>query len=197
MTNLENIKAKIKDFYQDHGQNLGEVRRDIIIEDMKSQEGQGFDCHSCPGFCCTYQYNSMMITPLEAFEILINLNFDNRITDELVKKLNNNAVSFRLDKEIWQKNTLLRRYYTCPFYKDEKLGCSLSVKLKPLGCLAFNSTEKEVSTTGKCETRPNVLTRQGKRNKGDFIILNKKIKKIFNIVWDKKPISTALLDFLT
>lgn len=196
MSKLENIKSKIQAIYSDKSASFGQNRRAAVIKAMRENESQGLNCESCQGYCCTYQYNSMMINPVEAFEILIDLNNMNRLDFDLIGLLKKNAREFRLDKEVWQKNTLLRRYYTCPFYMDQKLGCSLSVKLKPLGCLAFNSMKQGVSEPGFCETDETPLKKQEEINLREQIQIQKEIKEAFDITWDKKPIATALLDFL-
>lgn len=112
--------------------------RDQLIEKMAQLENRQISCAGCPGHCCTYKHNSMMITQVEARTIVDYL----KQTSDLAtveKKLQNCVEEFRLNYDlpgIGKKP--LRRTYTCPFFKGEALGCSLPFDIKPIGCLAFN-----------------------------------------------------------
>ena len=99
-------------------------RRENIIKAMQELESEGTDCSKCPGFCCTYYHNSMQVTPLEAIEILIDLIAQKRLNEELVNRLHENANNYRLNVEVTDgRGRVLRRNYTCPFFKDQNLGC--------------------------------------------------------------------------
>lgn len=172
-------------------------RRKILIEEMSSLEEQKKDCFNCSGMCCTYEFNSMLITPLECFEMLSYLIKENRVNSDLVEHLKANAVKYRLDKDFFSgKGRELRRYYTCPFFKNENKGCSISRSSKPYGCLGFNPLEKNVTSEGKCTSN---LENLEKRNL-DFIdkekLASSYLSDELGLYWEKKPIPVALLDFI-
>ncbi|HAZ11312.1 MAG: hypothetical protein A2X86_20460 [Bdellovibrionales bacterium GWA2_49_15] len=75
--------------------------------------------------------------------VLVNYLVSQKIDLSHVKKKCQATIQeFRLDKDIFVKaGTRLRRHYTCPFFTDHQLGCSIPPEFKPLGCLAFNPTE--------------------------------------------------------
>lgn len=172
-------------------------RRELLIETMSDLESKGTDCSNCPGFCCTYYHNSMQATPLEAIEVLIELIASERLDDELISKLKANAKKYRLDNEITDGHGhILRRFYTCPFFNDTHLGCSLSRGNKPYGCLAFNATEKNVSVEGKCSSQVELLETRDKEFCDKEHSLNDHLKSSLNLYWDKKPLPQALIELM-
>lgn len=177
------------------------TRRDILISSMSSLEKSGIHCANCPGTCCTSEANSMMITPLEALEIVNSLVPRLSIPDEkekLIAALKKSIDLYRLDKEIYtgKKNSqALRRYYTCPFFNNGSLGCGLSRKSKPYGCLAFNP--KTNNDNGKtCSSQTELLeTRQAEfQNYEDQ--LNFQIKTELKLTWEKQNIPMAILEMI-
>ena len=52
----------------------------IVYFSLCLSQNNGFSCKDCIGNCCTFSSNSMMISPLEAFDIL-NFHFFDQISD--------------------------------------------------------------------------------------------------------------------
>lgn len=173
------------------------ARRKNIIIAMQELENEGTDCSKCPGFCCTYYHNSMQVSPLEAIEILIDLVTQERLNEELIKSLHENAKNYRLNVEVTDgRGRVLRRNYTCPFFKDQNLGCSISLESKPYGCLGYNPTKKEVSSEGNCSSNLDQLNARSKVTEEFECRVNQELKSSFKLYWDKKPITTALLEII-
>jgi hypothetical protein len=171
-------------------------RRKILIDRMNQLETSGFDCRNCAGHCCTFTSNSMQITPLETIEILNWLTRSNLYNDETLNKLKSNVSEFRLDHYIGSKGrSLLRRTYTCPFFKGESLGCMIEKDSKPYGCLAFNSHHEIEKANEHCYSELNYLENREKKFIESENLINQKIKTHLNSEWDKLPIPLALLDF--
>ena len=171
------------------------LRRKKIIDKMKSLESKGRSCESCPGFCCTYTSNSMQISPLEALEIYQSLMEKGEWGPELIQKLEENVKEFRLDKELSMGNrNTIRRYYTCPFFKNGCLGCSLSLEIKPYGCLAFNPHKENITVEGFCSSDTSLLKERENKFALEEKKANEEIKKELGLTWDKWPIPMALLD---
>ena len=172
-------------------------RRAILIDEMFKLESEQKDCFSCSGMCCTYEFNSMLITPIECFELLNYLELEGRIDEDLFTKLNDYINDFRLDREIYLGNNReFRRYYTCPFFRDQNKGCSISRSAKPYGCLGFNPKERIVNSKGKCGSNQALL----EKRHHDFCASEKEandyLSKILGLYWEKKPIPVALREFL-
>lgn len=168
-------------------------RRKSINEAMSELIESGKDCRSCVGHCCTFEHNSMQVSPLEALDVYSHLLEAGRVTPELIEQLEENVSNFRLNIEplaIGKKT--LRRYYTCPFYQDHALGCSIDRDSKPYGCLAFNPTKEEVSQPGFCLSNSQVLSSQdqvfGESEQRD----NNLLKAELGIYWDKMNLPNAL-----
>jgi Fe-S-cluster containining protein len=173
-------------------------RRSLLIKDMQALETAGTDCSTCPGFCCTYYHNSMQVSPLEAIEILFDLMNQERLSHELVQRLEENAHKFRLNVEVTDgQGRILRRNYTCPFFKDQSLGCSLSLEHKPYGCLGFNPDKKGVSTEGNCSSNMDLLEQRAIEHEQIEQRVNEEIRTSLKLYWDKKPIPTALLELIS
>ena len=196
-----NSQIIIKNLIESEDYIATSSRRDVLISSMSALEKSGIHCANCPGTCCTSKSNSMMITPLEALEILNSLMPKLLIPEEkekLISALKNSISQFRLDKEIYtgKKNSqTLRRHYTCPFFNNGSLGCGLSRKSKPYGCLAFNP--KIHDDNGKtCSSQTELLeTRQAEfQNFEDQ--LNLKIKTELKINWEKQNIPMAVLEMI-
>lgn len=154
----------------------------------------GKNCFNCIGHCCTFEHNSMRVTPIEALDAFTYLEQNNRINKELVKDLEDCIKQYRLDKEILiGKGQELRRYYTCPFYKKDKLGCTIGKHHKPYGCLAFNPLENNVTTPGHCKSDQDILEQNAEQFKAEEKNLNTQLKEKYQIYWDKKDLPSAVL----
>lgn len=153
----------------------------------------GVDCMSCEGFCCTYAHNSMQATPLEALELFFYIVRKNRWNEELVSELKQNIKQFRLDYDISTGNgTSLRRYYTCPFFKEKR--CEISPSYKPYGCLAFNPLKAKVEVEGECESNLDLLKEREDKFFAAETLANDYIKNELKLYWDKLPIALALIE---
>jgi Fe-S-cluster containining protein len=171
-----------------------DLRRKILNQQMQKLISSGKDCFSCVGHCCTFEHNSMRVSPLEAMDVVNYLDKNNRINESLVKELEDCIRQFRLDKELFvRRDQELRRYYTCPFYKKDKLGCTIGKHHKPYGCLAFNPREEEVSVAGHCHSYSEVLEQRDDLYNAKEKQLNLKLKTDYQIYWDKKDLPSAVL----
>lgn len=168
------------------------TRRNDLIQRMAHLKDQEKTCNQCIGVCCTFEKNSMQITPLESLEMLYFLNQQNRINDTLKLELEQNIKNFRLDQHIsLKRGSLLRRYYTCPFYKNQSKGCSIDPEFKPYGCLAFNPIKSNEMTGDQCRSDTALLESIPEEI---HQTLNQKIKLDLNLTWDKLPIPVALIE---
>lgn len=169
-------------------------RRDPIRKEMESLILSGKNCFSCVGHCCTFLYNSMQVTPLEALDVYTYLHFENRINKDLVDLLKLCVKTYRLDVEIsLGRKGNLRKNYTCPFFIQGPRGCSISPSYKPYGCLGFNPMEKDVSEEGKCTSYTIVLEQREKIFFESEKSMNENLKENLNIYWDKENLPVALL----
>lgn len=170
-------------------------RREMIIMEMEKLKKRNIHCLSCSGICCTSVANSMLITPFEAVELYSYLNDEGRINGELLSGLRKNIEEFRLDKDFTQgKGSSLRKNYTCPFYKKGSKGCSIDPAAKPYGCLGFNPMEGQLIGDGGCESNIVILKKRATFFLKDEELVNDRLKKQFNLWWDKRAIPLALLD---
>lgn len=172
-------------------------RRQPLNSSMKELNDAGKDCSNCSGLCCTYAHNSMLITPLEALELYCYLQRKDRLNEDLFSKLNSNIKEFRLDKDlVIGRGREFRRNYTCPFYKDQSLGCSISPKHKPYGCLGFNSTVPGVNKAGFCKVYEDAHLEREQKFSDLESQANAKVMKDLNLYWDKKSIPVALIELI-
>ncbi len=189
---------KLTNFIKDVGyaEDTAQIRRKVLIEQMHQKISKQQDCFNCKGYCCTYSYNSMRVTPLEALDVYFYLLNKNLINQSLVKKLEKNIKDFRLDREVYiSGDKELRRYYTCPFYKTGAKGCGIGLGHKPYGCIAFMPYETNVSIPGKCSTNTQVLIEREILNPEDDLI-NQNIRNFFGLYWTKKDLPSALMHFV-
>lgn len=169
------------------------------MHEMQELEGQTIHCFTCPGTCCTQVANSMLITPIEALEILAGLNIDNFTETELIdfkKRMNETITNFRLNVEIYtgkKNSSVFRKTYTCPFFNNGALGCSLSRSSKPYGCLGFNP-KIEADNGKSCTSNKNLLEDREKSFSTTEDLANHKIRQDLNLHWIKQNIPQALLD---
>ncbi len=161
---------------------------------MHQLEQMGLDCSRCSGTCCTFEANSMMITPLEAFEILVYLNDKNLLQDDLKEELKKNRDYYRLDQISGNgKKSFLRRTYTCPFFLRSEFGCPLPKEVKPYGCLAFNSHHSEKKASEHCFSEREILEAIDVQFP-EIKVKNEIISNHLNLNWKKQPIPVALLE---
>lgn len=171
------------------------LRRKNIIDRMHELESSGSDCMGCSGTCCTYEANSMMVTPIEALELVDYLKSSGQFDDELKVRLEENVAKYRLDQGLGNgKRSFLRRTYTCPFFNHKELGCPLPREVKPFGCLAFNAHHPEIKAKEFCYSEKEVLEKREAEAQGEEA-LNEEIKTQYQLYWDKTPLPVALLDF--
>ena len=168
-------------------------RREILIERMDQLEAEGMSCRGCSGTCCTYESNSMLITPLETKEILIFLKSKGLDTPDLKNKLLQTVTNYRLEPRLPKQRSYLRKTYTCPFFNHQELGCPLPREIKPYGCLAFNSHHKNLKADSNCFSEKELLERREALHPEETEI-NHKMKSEYDIYWEKAPIPNALLE---
>lgn len=169
-------------------------RREILIEHMNALEAQGMGCIGCAGNCCTYEANSMMVTPLEAVELMTYLHQKSLLTDELKNKFLETVSKYRLEHPPGKgRRSYLRKTYTCPFFNHQELGCPLPREIKPYGCLAFDSHHVELKASEHCYSEKELLERRDALHSEEKE-LNEKLKNEFTLYWDKTPLPNALLD---
>ena len=75
-------------------------RRLKVIDKMADLGSSGANCFSCTGVCCTFVGNSMMVTPLEALELVYYLHDKGEWNESLLERLNETISIFRLDREV-------------------------------------------------------------------------------------------------
>ena len=172
-------------------------RRELLILRMNELESKGMGCLGCKGTCCTFEANSMMVTPLEAFEMMQYLKENNLLTSELKMKLEGSVKKFRLESKYpSERRSYLRKTYTCPFFNHQELGCPLPREIKPYGCLAFDSHHKEQKAGEFCFSEIELLERRESLHPEETK-MNQDVKDNFQILWEKAPIPNALLDMWT
>jgi hypothetical protein len=173
-------------------------RRKTLIERMQQLENSGLNCRDCQGTCCTYEANSMMVTPIEAFELYTYLKDQGQFDVELKTRLEENVRTYRLDQSLGNgKKSFIRRTYTCPFFNHKELGCPFPVEVKPFGCLAFNAHHEKQKAGEFCFSEKEILQKREEEFQLDEAKENEELKKKFSLYWDKVPLPVALLDFFT
>ena len=175
-----------------------EDRRGPLLEQMRNLEEVGIDCSNCTGRCCTFEANSVQTTPMETADIYFGLLEKGKINEDLVNRLETVIRSYRLDREVPgnAKRNYIRRTYTCPFFKHESLGCDLSLKIKPYGCLGFNALEKGIKDGENCSSDQELLLERENKSSQVESSVNLKLKEALNLEWDKRPMPVALLEFI-
>lgn len=171
------------------------ARRAPLLQAMGSLAQRGVGCGSCTGTCCTFVANSMLVTPLEALDLAEYLLTTGRAGEELTVRLEESVARFALDRPMAGdgKRSFSRRRYTCPFFGDKKLGCSIAAESKPYGCLAFNARSAGVRDGEDCASDQEGLAGQESENEAAE---NAAVKERLKITWEKESIPTALLDVL-
>lgn len=168
--------------------------RNLLTNNMTKLDSQEKNCLSCTGVCCTVSRNSMMVTPLEAYELYLNLMKKIQNQELLWKKVESAFKEFGLDREIYVKNKLMRKNYTCPLFKLESFGCPVDPESKPFGCLGYNPTKEKVLDGESCSSDIIILEQVENEIKKDFEMSNLEIRKQFNLSFEKTNIPAALLE---
>ena len=174
---------------------LARDRRRPLLEEMQRLAQAGFGCQSCSGPCCTYVGNSMKVTPSETFELYSFLKDSGLWNQELELRLKNTVERFRLDSELSDgRRSFLRKTYTCPFYKDRSLGCSIAIEYKPFGCLGFNAGRVGEDSGDSCRSNLPLLSDHEKH------LHENNLSAVFGdelgeISWEKLYLPVALLEF--
>lgn len=184
--------------FQDLKTQLPRERRLSLIDEMQGLKDKKIHCFNCPGTCCTFSANSMQITPLEAFEILISLELTTEMIPELRSKLQKNILDYRLDHQIFlgKKNQPhLRKTYTCPFFAAGALGCTIKKELKPYGCLGFNPRVED-DNGGQCLSNQELLLERERTTQSSEDKANAFLKEKLSLDWVKLEIPKAVLQVL-
>lgn len=172
-----------------------ERRNDLLVH-MSQLDERKINCNSCPGHCCTYQYNSMQVDPLQALELYLYLESNNFFSEEFWEKMGDNIKEYRLDYEPYLgSKKVFRRYYTCPFFKSVVgKGCPISFEYKPYGCLAYNPHHENTILADQCSSEISIL--QQREDKFEIYETNaiEFLKEKLRIHWNKKPLPVALVE---
>jgi hypothetical protein len=181
------------DFLQELTKELKQTIRAPLLERMKVLKNEKKDCSHCIGHCCTEWANSMMITPLETWQMYNELIESQRWTKELETSLTDCVKRYRLDQIPGDgKKNFLRRTYRCPFYTEP--GCSIPPESKPLGCLAFNPHRPEEKEGTECWSEIKYLENVETLIEQQLFNAQKKVQDIFQLSFKKAPIPLALLE---
>jgi len=192
VSKLSSLKHSLYENLEIHS---GRQRRELLIDEMANLTDKKIHCLNCVGTCCTFSANSMQITPLEAFEIILSLEVTEETIPDLKLKLQKNIRDYRLDHEIFLgKKAIanLRKTYTCPFFVVGSKGCTIKKDLKPYGCLGFNP-RIENDNGSLCHSSIEQLERR------EFIEIqnedkaNKFLAEELQLDWIKQEIPRAVL----
>jgi len=134
----------------------------------------------------------MQVTPLEAWDIMVFLRRQGRWHQELLTELQACVSRYQLDRELPGdgRRGFMRRTYTCPFFKPQALGCTISPERKPVGCLAFNPRRSGIMDGQDCGH-----DMADQHFDARWETRNARCRSRWNISWEKKPIPLALIDF--
>lgn len=175
----------------------GAERRRSLVEHMSSNAEEGKNCFSCSGMCCTNEYNSMQVDPIQTLEVLAWLESEGRLNSVTGKAIDDSILEYRLDKDFSiGRGREWRQYFTCPFFVGQNKGCTISRHAKPYGCLGFNPHEMNVSSPGKCSSNLEALMVREESFEGVEERANKFLKEKLNIYWIKKNLPFAIRDML-
>jgi hypothetical protein len=135
----------------------------------------------------------MMVTPVEAVELMTWLKENSWLTDELKSKLQNTVTQYRLDHPAGNgRRSFIRRTYTCPFFNHAELGCPLPREVKPYGCLAFNSHHSEEKADENCFS--DIILLQNQDASLNDVNSNEELRQKYQLFWEKTPLPLALID---
>lgn len=202
LTRLKYLMSKLltlkNTLYQKYELHSGRERRKILLDEMATLATQKIHCFNCSGTCCTFSANSMQITPIEAFEIILSLEVTEEDLPKLKVMLQKNIQHYRLDHEIFlgkKVNSLLRRTYTCPFFVASSKGCTIKKDLKPYGCLGFNP-RTENDNGGLCHSNTELLEYREKIEIKNEAQANAYLKQELQLDWMKLTIPQAVLTLI-
>lgn len=191
--------TQLKDYlYNELGTTLPRERRHDLIQEMKKLSDVQVHCFNCTGTCCTMSANSMQITPLEAFEMILSLDVTADNVEDIRKKLKENIQHYRIDHEISlgkKAHSHLRKTYTCPFFVPGPKGCTIKKEFKPYGCLGFNP-KLENDNGSTCHSDQALLEKRDNENSSSEESANNYLKNEFQIYWTKLEIPKAMLHLL-
>jgi hypothetical protein len=167
----------------------------MLIEAMQTNIAAGKHCGSCSGVCCTFVANSMQTTPLETWEIYVYLRDHRRLNAALRDQLLANIKRYRLDVQPPGdgRRSFMRRTYTCPFFMNGPLGCSLPPEVKPYGCLGFNPRSAGLTEGGDCASDQELLEARDQAFAVDEAERNQALTQHYGLDWEKRPMPWALL----
>lgn len=185
---------------KDHLYQIGKTpspleRRRLVIDEMTYLNQKEIHCFKCTGTCCTMSANSMQITPIEAFEIILSLDISKENLIEFKNRLKENIQHYRLDHEIFlskKAHSNLRKTYTCPFFVPGPKGCTIKKDLKPYGCLGFNP-RIENDNGSQCHSDQSLLEKREQTYLLYEKIANDYLAKELGIDWIKSEIPKAVL----
>lgn len=183
----------VEDFYLEY-QSV-KLRRRKLIDFMDQLAQQGKDCRGCSGICCTFVGNSMQVSPLEAWDLAQFLMLNRRWNRQLQEKLEGTIQQFRLRQAPPGdgRRTFGRRRYTCPFFQDQTLGCSIQPEAKPYGCLGFNPIGSGVKDGENCRSYKEQLAERELAHQEEAV-QNQKLRERYKLTWEKINLPVALLD---
>ncbi|WP_412469996.1 MULTISPECIES: hypothetical protein [unclassified Halobacteriovorax] len=189
------FKSALEQVYSNTSLKQAKKRRELLVEQMFTNEASGLDCLKCTGRCCTYEANSMQMTSIEALEAMAVLEEKNLINDETKKRLEDCISEFRLDKYIQiGPGEFFRKSYTCPFYFYPSFGCGLGVDHKPYGCIAFNPCEANQEDGGNCQSDLSIQEERNDLYESAEDRANKYLYEQYKISQLKEPIPIKLLE---
>lgn len=191
------LKTK-ENLYEELETRSPRERRELILSEMDFLSKKDIHCFNCSGTCCTMSANSMKITPLEAFEIILSLDINEKNVREIKSKLKQNILDYRLDHEISlgkKAHSHLRKTYTCPFFVPGSKGCTIKKELKPYGCLGFNP-KIENDNGSQCHSDISLLEKRENAELSSEEKANNYLRKELNLTWDKLEIPKAVLILL-
>lgn len=169
-------------------------RRESLLEEMKELGRSNIDCLKCVGTCCTFEANSMQISPVEALDILFFLIKEGRLNEKILQRLKKSIRDYRLDQVVGDgKRNFNRKRYTCPFYSGNVLGCQVNSEFKPYGCLGFNPIRQRIKKGEGCRSYTSWLEKNELKNESIEKELAHYLEKKLNIKWQKLPIPVAVI----
>lgn len=183
----------LPEIYDNHSLPMNSNRRQVLLDHMHDLESRGMGCIGCPGRCCTFEANSMLLTPLEAEELFQYLSSHGLLTQDLRNDLEKTVKQYRLEPKYKGVRSYLRKTYTCPFFNGKELGCPLPREIKPYGCLAFDSHHTTLKADSNCYSET-ALLEQREQLHPEEKELNQKISEKYQLLWEKSPIPNALLE---
>lgn len=166
--------------------------REKLVTNMQKLDSVNINCSNCTGVCCTVARNSMMVTPVEALDLYFYLEEHIKDKAELDRRIEDSIIQYGLDREIYVKNKLMRKNYSCPLFKFESWGCPVEASLKPLGCLGYNALGEKVLDGENCASDVKLLEEVEADIRADWNELNQKLAKELKLDFEKVSIPVAL-----